>query len=483
MLPDMHSFGRPKRVPRSPSRQSVPAAPGEEGRSAPDPVRSPLEPDLVVLSHLRWTFVWQRPQHLVSRFAAARAERGARTWFVEEPLFWEVDEPVLRHEQHGAVARIVLVLPLRMAQPTHRGYGLPGTEDYGERLRDFLAAAGRPAAPDVLLYTPMALDLARRLEPGRLFYDVMDDLASFRRAPSGLLLRQQDLLAEADVVFAGGRSIHRGVAAQRPDDCHLFPSGVDVQHYAGSRAKRAARSAGDHPVAGYVGVLDERLDLALIGRLAAALPDWTLRLVGPTAKIEARSLPTAPNIEYGGMVRYEDLPDVMAGFDVALMPFALNEATRSISPTKTLEYLAAGLPVVSTRVPDVVADYSDVVHFADDAQGFADACREVVDHSSADRDSLVRPIEAEKSWDAIAERMDALMRAAGGDRRSGRGRRRGSGASRLDVPPGPQLGEDAVGRLEAPSAQRTSPFLRESFPARRQGTAKLHPSEGAGPGR
>jgi glycosyltransferase involved in cell wall biosynthesis len=388
----------------------------EEGEmTVPDPAETPAEPDLVVLSHLRWTFVWQRPQHLVSRFAAARAHAGARTFFVEEPFVGEVDEPVLRQEQHGQVTRIVLIVPLRMAQPTHRGFGLPGTEDYADRVRAVLAAAHRPSAPDVLLYTPMALDFARRLEPGRLFYDVMDDLASFRNAPKGLRSRQQDLLSAAEVVFAGGRSLHRTIAAQRRHDCHLFPSGVDVRHYAGSRAKRAARRGDGRPVAGYVGVLDERLDLELINELAEALPDWTLRLVGPTAKIEAASLPTGPNIEYGGMARYEELPDIMAGFDVALMPFALNQATRSISPTKTLEYLAAGLPVVSTRVPDVVADYEHVVDLQDDGRGFADACERVKDHDPAVRARQAAPLLYSHHWDTIAARMTALVEACGGD--------------------------------------------------------------------
>jgi glycosyltransferase involved in cell wall biosynthesis len=337
---------------------------------------------------------------------------------VEEPFVGEVDEPVLRQEQHGLVTRIVLIVPLRMAQPTHRGYALPGTEDYGAQVRAVLAAAGRPEAPDVLLYTPMALDFARRLDPGRLFYDVMDDLASFRNAPKGLRTRQQDLLAAADVVFTGGRSLHRTINAQRPRDCHLFASGVDVQHYAGSRAKRAARGDVGRPVAGYVGVLDERLDLELVGELAEALPDWTLRLVGPTAKIEATSLPCAPNIEYGGMARYEELPEVMAGFDVALMPFALNEATRSISPTKTLEYLAAGLPVVSTRVPDVVLDWGTVVHLADTGPEFAAACRHVVRHAVRTRDRRVAPLQKKYEWDAIAAQMLAILDAALAERRA-----------------------------------------------------------------
>jgi glycosyltransferase involved in cell wall biosynthesis len=162
-----------------------------------------------------------------------------------------------------------------------------------------------------------------------------------------------------------------------------------------------------------VGVLDERLDLDLVRGLARALPDWTIRMVGPVTKIDPAHLPQGPNIEYRGHTPYEELPGVMADFDVALMPFALNEATRSISPTKTLEYLAAGLPVVSTRVPDVVADYSGVVHLTDDAAGFAAACREVVEHSREDRDRRLRPLQERQEWDWIAAAMLALVEADG----------------------------------------------------------------------
>nr|WP_269204680.1 glycosyltransferase [Motilibacter deserti] len=237
----------------------------------------------------------------------------------------------------------------------------------------------------------------------------MDDLASFLDAPEGLRLRQRRVLAEADVVYAGGRSLQRGVLPHRPDT-HLFPSGVEAAHYEASRALREPR---ERRVAGYVGVIDERLDLELLGKLAEQLPDWTLRIVGPVTKIDPASLPQAPNLEFPGMAAYAELPQVMAGFDVALMPFALNEATRSISPTKTLEYLAAGLPVVSTRVPDVVADYDGVVHLADDAEDFAAACRHVVEHSREDRDRRLRPIQERHEWDAIAGAMYALLEASG----------------------------------------------------------------------
>jgi UDP-galactopyranose mutase len=187
---------------------------------------------------------------------------------------------------------------------------------------------------------------------------------------------------------------------------------VDTAHYASSRLLRQPH---ERPVAGYVGVIDERLDLDLLARLAEELPDWTIRMVGPVAKIDPGQLPLAENLEYPGLTAYAELPAVMAGFDVALMPFALNEATRSISPTKTLEYLAAGLPVVSTRVPDVVSDYGEVVHLADDGDGFAAACRAVVEHDLAARDRRVRPLQARQEWDSIASSMARLIDEPDGD--------------------------------------------------------------------
>jgi glycosyltransferase involved in cell wall biosynthesis len=353
--------------------------------------------ELVVLSHLRWDWVWQRPQHLVSRVG-----HGRRVWFVEEPVPTEgIDAPRLVTVDSGPVTRVWFEVP--GTPGTHVGFGDPAAAAYGAQL---LALLGVPeGARDVWLYTPMAVDLALALVPRLLVYDVMDDLASFAWAPPELLLRQRRALDEASVVFTGGRSIHRGVAGRNPRT-YLFPSGVDVEHYAPARALRRTRT---RPVAGYVGVIDERLDLGLVADLAAALPDWDVHMVGPVTKIDESSLPAADNIHYAGKKPYEKLPDVMAGFDVALMPFALNDATRSISPTKTLEYLAAGLPVVSTRVPDVVADFGSFVQLADDGWAFASACRNVRRHDVADRDARLAPVLARYRWDWIADQMSRHM--------------------------------------------------------------------------
>ncbi|MCU1568285.1 MAG: hypothetical protein JWQ56_3222, partial [Pseudarthrobacter sp.] len=238
------------------------------------------------------------------------------------------------------------------------------------------------------------------------------DLAAFKDAPPELVVRQRQALRRADVVFAGGRSLHRSMVRQGRADTLLFPSGVEPEHYRLPTAE--PRVPGQRPVAGYVGVLDERLDLALVAGLAHALPDWDIKMYGPVAKIDPASLPQAPNISYEGYTCYADLPAAMAGLDVALMPFALNEATRSISPTKTLEYLAAGLPVVSTRVPDVVADFPGVVHLRDDATGFAALCRTLGQRDpSRGLKPKTRELLNHYHWDAIAARMAESVFAAG----------------------------------------------------------------------
>ena len=359
-------------------------------------------PELVVLSHLRWTFVWQRPQQLVSRLAAG----FGRTWFVEEALpVPGLAEPAVRIEEHQHVTRVWLEVPDDGTLP---GFDEEVTARYEAELAGLL---GANRDRTVWLYTPMALDLARALRPSLLVYDVMDDLAAFRLAPPALVLRQRQALREADVVFTGGRSLHRSVAERRSSNVHCFPSGVEPDHYATARHLREARTT-ERPVAGYVGVIDERIDLDLVAELAAGLPAWEIQMVGPFAKIDPGTRPVAPNLTYTGPRHYTELPAVMAGFDVALMPFALNEATHSISPTKTLEYLAAGLPVVSTRVPDVVADYSGIVHLRDDGPGFAAACRQAAGECRHQLAERVRPILHAQHWDTIAGRMGSLLTAA-----------------------------------------------------------------------
>jgi glycosyltransferase involved in cell wall biosynthesis len=225
-------------------------------------------------------------------------------------------------------------------------------------------------------------------------------------------VRQRQALRRADVVFAGGRSLHSSIVRQGRPDARLFPSGVTPEHYA--PALNRPRKPSPRPVAGYIGVIDERLDLGLVGQLAEQLPDWEIRMIGPVAKISPCDLPQAANITYPGHKTYAELPAAMAGLDVALMPFALNEATRSISPTKTLEYLAGGLPVISTPIPDVVSDFADVVHLRRTARDFAVLCRALGRRKTTGRpDPGVRELLRRYHWDAIAAQMEEAVSSAG----------------------------------------------------------------------
>ncbi|HLL66881.1 MAG TPA: glycosyltransferase [Micromonosporaceae bacterium] len=378
-----------------------------EPPSGPAPLH---DPDLIVLSHLRWDWVWQRPQHLISRLASQR-----RTWFVEEPVRADVAQPTLRHADAGPVRRVWLEVP---RDSTQIEYGAPGcAATYLDRLPGLLDDAA--TGSDVWVYGPTAIAIAEALQPRLLVYDMMDDLSSFADGGEAVGQMQRRALRRAALVFTGGRSLYRTACEVRGvEDTHLFPSGVETEHYAQTRDLRPIAARNERPVAGYVGVLDERLDLQLIADMAAKLHDWDIHLVGPIAKIEPSDLPVAPNLIYPGMQTYDQLPHVMAKFDVAIMPFALNDATRSISPTKTLEYLAAGLPVVSTRVPDVVADWDAVVRFADDGAEFARACTAVREDSTDERDARVAPLARRHEWDAIAAEMTALMDAALAARRA-----------------------------------------------------------------
>jgi glycosyltransferase involved in cell wall biosynthesis len=354
-------------------------------------LREPFR-ELVVLSHLRWDGVWQRPQHLISRLG-----RDLPTRFVEEPVADGGAATGIERRSHGSVDRVRYRVP---GPERWVSFGDPAATGYGDALVDVL---GRGDGRVVWLYTAMALDLAERLDPALLVYDVMDDLTAFRGASPEHALRHRAALRRADIVFTGGRSLHQGVTPVRSDGVHCYPSGVEPEHFAAARRLRPDRRP--RPVAGYVGVVDERLDLDLLAGLAEALPEWDIDVVGPVVKIDEDALPRAANLRYPGRRPYGELPSVLADFDVALMPFALNEATRSISPTKTLEYFAAGLPVVSTRVPDVVADYGDVVTLADDAAGFAAGCRAAAAGSPAALLDRLAPVLDRQHWDTIAASM------------------------------------------------------------------------------
>ncbi|MFN2546964.1 MAG: glycosyltransferase family 1 protein [Myxococcales bacterium] len=356
----------------------------------------PLVPDLLCFSHLRWDFVFQRPQHLLTRFASER-----RVFFFEEAVHDAAKPELELREAEAGVLRAIPHLPPGIA-PDPALRALVDELIADEQIRRYVS----------WYYTPMALPFSRHLSPLALAYDCMDELSLFRGAPPALVELENELLKQADVVFTGGQSLYEAKRG-RHGNVHAFPSSVDVQHFQKARASQPDpidQAAIGHPRLGFFGVLDERLDLALLRGLAEARPQWQLILVGPVVKIDPALLPRAPNIHYLGMKKYQELPSYLAGWDVALLLFARNEATRFISPTKTPEYLAAGKPVVSTSIRDVVSPYGarGFVEIADTPGEFVSAVEACL-RPDAERRRRADAFLTRMSWDETFARMKAQL--------------------------------------------------------------------------
>ncbi|MHA4846760.1 glycosyltransferase [Flavitalea antarctica] len=303
--------------------------------------------DIVCFCHLRWDFVYQRPQHILSRFA-----KRSRVIVVEEPIF--TDQPSFLNVSNREDELFIITPYL-----TH------GSGDHLQAQKDLL----RPYFQDLGLkdyilwyYTPMAMPLGSELpEPTLVVYDCMDELSAFKFAPPDIKEKEEQLLGIADIVFTGGQSIYEA-KKHLHKNIHAFPSSIDRAHFAKAREIQEVPAEYEHipkPRIGFYGVLDERFDIDLLREIALNRPDCQFVMIGPVVKIEQDILPRADNIHYLGSKSYQELPNHLAAWDLALIPFAINESTRFISPTKTPEYLAAGRPVVSTPIRDVVTPYGD----------------------------------------------------------------------------------------------------------------------------
>ena len=356
-------------------------------------------PTLLVLSHLRWDFVFQRPQHLLTR-----AARDFNVRFVEEPLWTDAAEPgVVTRDGPSGVCVVQPTLP--------HGTSPSAAEAHQRSLVEAIVA--RAAGPVILwYYTPMALAFSRAVRADVVVFDKMDELSAFDHAPPILLALEQELLDRADVVFTGGAAMHEA-AAHRHADIHCFPSSIDAPHFAGARGGGLAEPADQagiaEPRAGFFGVIDERFDAKLVGELAALAPGLQFVMIGPVVKIDPATLPRAPNIHWLGGKTYAELPAYLAGWNAGIMPFAINAATRFISPTKTPEFLAAGLPVVSTPIGDVVRPYGDagLVEIASTPEEMLAAILHVLGRPHARWLAKVDAQLAGGSWDATWAAMRA----------------------------------------------------------------------------
>ncbi|MDR5857676.1 glycosyltransferase family 1 protein [Caballeronia sp. LZ062] len=358
------------------------------------------------LCHLRWNFVYQRPQHVLSRMA-----KHAEVLFFEEPRRMDEAEADAWLEVRTTNEGIRVLTPWLPSDQTQED-----DERAQRALLDAYLADTETWDLGLWYYSPMMLAFTDHLDARLIVYDCMDELSAFKDAPPQLTQREARLMRKAHVVFTGGQSLYES-KRRFHHNVHAFPSSVDVAHFqkaCGRLTEPSDQTPIPRPRLGFYGVLDERFDAALIGSLAAARPDWQFVMLGPVAKIRPEDLPQALNIHYLGQKSYDDLPRYLAGWDVALMPFAINEATRHISPTKTPEYLAAGRPVVSTPITDVVSRYGDsgVVRIAGDVNSFEHAIEASL-ADAKDRVAFIRRVEAVlagTSWDNTCAAMLAEVK-------------------------------------------------------------------------
>lgn len=341
--------------------------------------------DLIVFSHLRWDFVYQRPQHIISRLA-----KTLKVLFVEEPIGKDKDSML-----------IIINDNLHVFQA-----GLDSVEEIGCELKSYFHQCPARIA---WFYSPAFTPLLKYFEFNKIVYDCMDELSLFKGASAKLSEQEDLLLKSAEIVFTGGKRLYEN-KKRKHRNVFCFPSSVDQKHFekALNGISVPADAKVNKPLIGYYGVIDERIDMALLSGTAELLPEVGFVMIGPLAKINDYDLPRAPNIFYLGKKDYEFLPNYLKAFDIAMMPFAINDATKFISPTKTLEYMAADKPIISTPVYDVVRDYSNCVEIVNNAEEFYRAIKKLLsstENDKATRQQLFKEVLTNTSWDATVEAM------------------------------------------------------------------------------
>lgn len=355
--------------------------------------------DIIVFSHLRWEFVTQRPQHILTRLA-----RNRRIIFVEEPV--GVDESKEAFNIIKPNENVTII------QPRIEWENFP--KRLAPLLVDFLGKQNIHK-PILWFYSPAFEVMTSKLDHSLVVYDCMDQLSAFKGASQSLITQEKLLLNAANLVFTGGKSLCEEKMKYH-DNVYCFPSSVDRKHFERATWSKTIIPKDmmnlNKPIVGFYGVVDERFDLGLLDEISQRMADVTFAVIGPVVKIEEDELPRRNNIKYFGGRKYEDLPNYLKAIDITMMPFALNKSTQFISPTKTLEFMAALKPIISTPIYDVVRDYSKEVKIVKNAQGFEEAIRYYLAETSVQRytrETLQKAVLKKTSWDKTVEQMKELI--------------------------------------------------------------------------
>ena len=365
--------------------------------------------DLICFSHLRWNFVYQRPQHLLTRFT-----KNYRVFYVEEPEFTDNQTSTLITRQISE--------DLWVATP-QLPHGISEKDTISLQQGLLLEMFNEYSIhPDIFwYYTPMALPFTKGFLPDLVVYDCMDELSNFKFAPVTLKQLEAELFKKADIVFTGGHNLYQ---AKKNSHGNIWPvpSSIEKEHFEKSRKPISCPADQAHipgPRLGFYGVIDERMDIDLIREVAEREPGWNFVIIGPVVKIDPASLPQLPNIHYLGSKKYEELPQYMAGWQMAMIPFLINDSTKYISPTKTPEYLSAGLPVISTPIVDVVYPYGTrrLVHIAHDADTFIASVKKEFERT--DKKTWLKQVDEflkDNSWNSTWAHMMTLIQRTAADK-------------------------------------------------------------------
>ncbi|HEV8082108.1 MAG TPA: glycosyltransferase [Chitinophagaceae bacterium] len=348
--------------------------------------------DLICFCHIRWNFVYQRPQHLMERFA-----KHNRVFFLEEPVFDQSGKPFMEVNKDGP--NLWIITPHLI-----HGYSLDENVFQQKILLSSFYNEYVIKNYTHWYYTPMALIISNHLQPEMIIYDCMDELSNFNFAPPELKQREKELFRVADLVFTGGHNLYKA-KKNAHNNIFPFPSSIDKDHFEKARSIRkepADQAKISHPIFGFYGVVDERFDIDILREIATRRPQWSFVIIGPVIKIDPATLPQLANIHYLGARNYEVLPYYLSGWDIAMIPFLLNDSTKYISPTKTPEYLAAGVPVISSSIVDVVNPYAinNLIHIADDVEAFINEAEKEL--AVTDKKSWLARVDfflKENSWD------------------------------------------------------------------------------------
>jgi hypothetical protein len=364
-------------------------------------------PPLVVFASGRWRFDWQRTQQLMTRLA-----RHYRVFHVEEPVATHQDAYLECTEVAQGVEVLVAHTPCDSA-----GFHEDQFPVMARLLAGFMRERGI-ASPLAWTDTPAALPLLELLRPRGLVYDCHEGMAP--DADDALPRLEARLLELADVVVAGGPSLYQSLRG-RHANVHCIANAVDGAHFAPPRpadksieavSARAIHAAIPNPRLGFFGVIDERVDLALLARVADLRPDWQFIMAGPLRGVAPESLPRRGNLLWLGAQTYAILPHLQAHWDVCLLPLRCDTTARHATPIEALEYLAGQKSVVSTPVPDIEHLHGHIVRLADGAHAFVQACRAAMCERGPLRrqrrlDALIAVHSC--SWERAAERVHGLM--------------------------------------------------------------------------